>query len=461
MSTLAMSKANYRRKLEGGLVLRWSTPADAEGLAQLYSQVFREGPERPPNTFIAAWTHQLMSGRHPLTSTGDFALVEDSERGVIVAATCLMSQTWEYAGIPLAVGRPEIVASDPDYRNRGLVRAVFELIHARSDERGDLVQGITGIPYYYRLFGYEYALDLDGSRSLYFTSIPQLKEGELEPYRLRAATLDDLPLVRTLYGRERAGTLVSTRIDEDYWRFTFAGQSREAGEGWRTLIITSTEVTPGADGAGQPLGYVLLRRLRWNDALGVVGLAVQPGVSLMAVLPTLLRAIREEALLTPANRPDGPAANRIAFGLGRSHPVYRALGENMLTGKRVEPYAWYVRVHDLPKLIRQITPVLEQRLASSLAAGHSGELKLDFYRGGLRLVFEGGRLTTVEPWRAPIWNANAHAGFPPLVFLQLLFGHRSLAQLRDALMDVWANDEARPLLDVLFPQQLSWAMPLD
>jgi hypothetical protein len=461
MATLAMSKANYRRKLEGGLVLRWSTIADADGLAQLYSQVFRDGPERPLNAFIDAWTHDLMNGRHPLTSAGDFALVEDTERGVIVAATCLMSQTWEYAGIPLPVGRPEIVASDPDYRNRGLVRAVFELIHARSDERGDLAQGITGIPYYYRLFDYEYALDLGGSRSLYFASIPQLKADEQEPYRLREATLDDLPLARALYDRERAGALVSTRIDEDYWRFTFEGQSVEAGEGWRTLIITTTEATPGAAGAGQPLGYVMLRRLRWNDALGIVGLAVQPGVSLLAVLPALLRAIREEASRTPATQPDSPAANRIAFILGRDHPVYRALGEPMLTGKRIEPYAWYVRVPDLPALIRQIAPVLEQRLADSLASGHSGELKLDFYRGGLRLVFERGRLTTVEPWRAPIWNANAHAGFPPLVFLQLLFGYRSLAQLREALMDVWANDDTAPLLDVLFPQQLSWVTPLD
>jgi predicted acetyltransferase len=73
-----------------------------------------------------------------------------------------MRHKWEYGGIPFGVGRPEIVASDPGYRERGLVRAVFELLHARSAALGHMAQGITGIPYYYRQFGYEYALDQGG-----------------------------------------------------------------------------------------------------------------------------------------------------------------------------------------------------------------------------------------------------------------------------------------------------------
>src|SRR5206468_738437 len=112
MSIKSMAEATYRRELGGGLVLHWSTHADVDGLAELYSHVFRDGPDQPLNLFTAAWTRELMSGQHPLIDPGDFALVEDTERGAIVAATCLMSQTWEYGGIPFPVGRPEIVASD-------------------------------------------------------------------------------------------------------------------------------------------------------------------------------------------------------------------------------------------------------------------------------------------------------------------------------------------------------------
>jgi hypothetical protein len=82
-----------------------------------------------------------------------------------------------------------------------------------------------------------------------------------------------------------------------------------------------------------------------------------------------------------------------------------------------------VRVPDLPALIRRIAPALERRLAGSPASGYTGELRLDFYRGGLRLAFEGGCIGAAENWspRAERWGPRAQAGFPPLVFLQLLF----------------------------------------
>jgi hypothetical protein len=115
----------------------------------------------------------------------------------------------------------------------------------------------------------------------------------------------------------------------------------------------------------------------------------------------------------------------------------------------------------LPRLVRHLRPVLEQRLATSPMQGYSGELKLSFYRDGLRLAFEAGHLTEVATWSPPEtdheWDG---AAFPPLVFLQLLFGHRSLAELRYAFPDCWADEEPELLLKVLFPKQPSWVLPL-
>jgi hypothetical protein len=79
-------------------------------------------------------------------------------------------------------------------------------------------------------------------------------------------------------------------------------------------------------------------------------------------------------------------------------------------------------------------------------------VKIDFYRGGLRLVLSEGRLTEVAPWRAPAYGEEADAGCPALVFLQLLFSYRSLAELRAFFPDVWANEGAARLIDVLFPK---------
>jgi len=120
------------------------------------------------------------------------------------------------------------------------------------------------------------------------------------------------------------------------------------------------------------------------------------------------------------------------------------------------PYAWYVRVKDLPAFLLHIAPALEKRLATSPVVGHSGEITLDFYRGGLRMVFERGRLTSAESWRVPLYGSDASGGFPPLVFLQVLFGHRSIEALGHVFPDVWVSEEARPVLKALFPTRPSF-----
>jgi hypothetical protein len=128
--------------------------------------------------------------------------------------------------------------------------------------------------------------------------------------------------------------------------------------------------------------------------------------------------------------------------------------------KVVRPYAWYLRVPDLPAFLRHIAAVLEARLARSVAPGYSGELKLSFYRSGLHLTFDAGRLTAAESWR-PRPGDDGAAAFPGLTFLQLLFGYRTLDELQAAFSDCWVeNDDIRCLLEALFPKQPSSVWPV-
>ncbi|WP_026370495.1 GNAT family N-acetyltransferase [Kallotenue papyrolyticum] len=456
--SIPLSDVRYRRTLGDGLLLRWSIAEDTERIAALYSYVFRDKPDEPLNERIALWTRDLLSGRHPLIGPHDFAVVEDTRDGRIVASTCLLEQTWRYEGIATPVGRPEIVASLPGYRNRGLIRAIFELIHARSAAREHLALGITGIPYYYRQFGYEYALDLGGSRRIPLSEIPRLKEGASEPYRLRPATAAELPLVRQLYAQECAGThggdalALATQIPEEYWAWVADGQTPATNAGWQTWLVVDT--------AEVPVGYVLTARRRWDESLAVRSCGFRRDLPLTAVWPSVLRGLAALAQELPVVRPNTPPATRIALELGREHPLYAALNHDRSIGVN-PPYAWYVRVPDVPRFVRHVAPALEERLSRSAVAGYSGELTLNFYRDGLRLVFEQGRLAAAEQWRTEPWGPEAQAGFPPLVFLQLLFGHRSLAELRDAYPDVWANHEAATVLEAIFPKRRSWVLPLD
>ena len=125
------------RDLGGGLILRRATPADAEALVTLQTDVFRPPDAQGPDLRLAAWSHDLLSGLHPTFMHEDFTVVEDTNSGALVSSLNLISQRWTYAGIEFGVGRPELVCTHPDYRQRGLIRAQFQEIHGWSAERGE------------------------------------------------------------------------------------------------------------------------------------------------------------------------------------------------------------------------------------------------------------------------------------------------------------------------------------
>jgi GNAT superfamily N-acetyltransferase len=452
MQTEALPPAE-RRNLGNGLCLRWSSADDTEEIAYLASVAFRDSAEAPLNVHLANLIRELMSGNHPLMGAGDFAVVEDTQHREhpIVACTCFWSQTWEFEGIPFRFGRPEIVATDPAYRNRGLVRALFEVIHARSEAEGHLAEAITGIRYFYRQFGYEYALDLGGRRITNLSLIPRAEEGVQEPYILRDATEEDIPLILRLYNRRKASSIIWSPIEERWLRYHIRT--------WKTLDMDdSWHIQMIVDVTGAPQGFLVTPIVRWDESMAVWMMEVVPELNLQAALPAVLRAISAQGLQVRTLDDAGPLTE-ITFNLGQSHPMYDALGK-ALAPRHIPPYAWYVRVANLPKFIRHIAPALEQRLANSPLGKYSGELKLDFYRGGLRFAFEHGRLTSVENWRRSTWESNEDAAFPPLVFLQLLFGYRGLDDLRYAFPDVRVKDESELALNALFPARPSWVVPI-
>ena len=444
----SLSPADLPRDLGNGFTLRRSTRADADALADFNKMIFREPPSTDPDELVAAWTHDLLRGDHPTFSADDFTIVEEAATGRIVSSMNLISQTWTYDGIPFGVGRPELVGTEPEYRKRGLVRHQFEVIHALSAERGEMVQAITGIPYYYRQFGYEMAMGLGGGRQGNAANVPKLKEGEVEPFRLRAAVEADLPFILEVDGYAARQNLVYCTRDASLWRYELWGKREKNGNRLDWFIIETA--------AGEAVGMLGSSITLWGTRLGITHFELKAGVSWLLVAPAVLRAVKAIGE-TLAAREGKPLAD-LFFCLGEDHPICHVTPTRLPEVRRV--YAWYLRVPDLAGFLRHIAPALERRLAQSVAAGHTGELRLNFYRTGLRLAFQGGRLAAVESW-TPERADDGSAGFPGQTFLQILFGYRSLGALRSAVPDCWCDgDDASVLLEALFPRRRSVFWPV-
>ncbi len=440
MSQDTLAEQGTPHDLGDGLVMRKATSEDRERLADFHANTLLDIGETAPLERLYGFVLDLMSGEHPTFRPGDFTLVEDTNMRKIVSSMCLISQTWTYEGSPFKFGQPDIVSTDPAYRRRGLVRAQLSEVHRWSAERGELVQGITGIPWYYRQFGYEMALNLDASRQGYRPHVSRLKEGEPEPYRFRRATTEDVPFIMEMYRMQASRSVIASVRDEALWRYDIKGRRETSGFRAEFRVIE----TPG----GEPAGLLIHSRKLWGSGLGIRLYEVTPGVPFLAVTPSVMRYL--DATGEGYAKRDGGEFGTISFNLGEKHPVYDTIPDRLPVVHK--PYAWYIRVPDLPTFVCHIAPALEKRLAESAQGGYTGEMKVNFYRSGLHLRFQQGTIS-VEGWK-PERVEEGDAAFPDLTFLQLLFGYRSLEELQHAFPDCSATtDEARALLPILFPKK--------
>ncbi len=430
-----------RQTIADTLVLRTVESEDDVRRVAAFNDVVMSDTDQP-DPRIGQWvTNLLAPGIHPTLTWDDYYLVEDTASGEVVSSLCIIPQTWTFGGVPFKVGRIELVGTRKDYRRRGLIRAQFEAAHRRCAEQGLIAQGITGIQWYYRQFGYEYALDLDGGQVLSFESFPALPGNS--PFTLREWQPADLPRLEALYDGFARGKLVVCPRPADHWLYRFhATGERSIMKRWLYAITRAEEV----------IGYVSIPVDTWGPRPRIDDLVL--GESIAEVVPWLMPRLREEVTRLFAQN-DPPLLPQLTLALGAHHPIYPYLRSYQHYTQRV--YAWYIRVPDVAAFVREVAaPVLERRIAAGPLAGLTRSLTLNFHTGGLRLDFEGGLLAAAENLPRGLAEDAADVAFPPLVFTQLLFGYRSLAQLHRWFPDVWCKAAAWPVVEGLFPRRPSW-----
>ena len=272
--------ARYCEDMGDGHILKWATqPHEVESYAALTSRVFRTDAQAPDNAFIAQHSREICASDHPLGDTPNCAIVIGPDE-TVVAGAVLQRMPMDYAGIRLQVGRPEIIATAENARRRGYVRALFKLLHAKSSARGDHLQGITGIPYFYQQFGYRYAIDYDGNATVAFTDVGA--SAPLHAITLQRATPDDYNDFVAWYDADRLqrGLLATTPIDASYFRFLMG--TSQSTHNWRIYLALHEQ---------QRIGYVIVGRANWDQHLVVHGCAFVRDYGWAHTLPGLMQAL--------------------------------------------------------------------------------------------------------------------------------------------------------------------------
>jgi GNAT superfamily N-acetyltransferase len=366
---------------------------------------------------------------HPFTRPEHWLFVTDEHTGQIVSSVCLIPWTWRYGEVELKVGEQGIVGTLPEYRHRGLIRALNrrfkELLR---DEEFDL-SPIEGIPYFYRQFGYEYAIPLDGGWQIDAHQMPDgLPPGE--SYQFRRATLDDLSALVRLYNEAACDLDIHAVRPAAAWRYLIEHEPHTASASETWLVL---------DEFGEIVGYWRMEKYGFGEGLIVGDTSRLSHPVAVAVL------CKVKALATERGKPYIRLASADSSSLIRTARAWGA--QNM--GR----YAWQIHIPDPARLLRTIAPALERRIAASSFAGLTQTVHLNLYRESLDLRFEKGRLVAVD---AVGFSDEGEIRLPPLLLAPLVLGWRSREELHQSYPDVSIWGQSAYLIDVLFPKMASF-----
>jgi hypothetical protein len=363
-----------------------------------------------------------MSKHYPGMEPADWVFVEDPQSGEVLSSLCLVPWTLRYGSVDLHVGEMGLVGTLEAYRRRGLVRKQVDYFKRRLVERGCLLSFIQGIPYYYRQFGYEYALPLEGGLRMTGRELPDLT---VPPFTFRPATVDDLPVLQQFYDEAAADLAIGVVRNAAQWRYLLQHPraTTVVPEFW--LVLDAQE---------RVAGYFMLPEHHFYEELSINEVSRLSFDAALAVLRRCREIAAERNL--PGVRLNLPAHTTIAR-------LAQAVGAHDMG-----TYSWQIHVTDMAALLRAIAPVLEERLAASPFASMTREVQFCFFRDSVLLRFVQGKIIEVTAGGA----AQGTINFPPLKMIPLLFGYRTIDQLRLVTPDINVAGVWRLLVETLFPQ---------
>ena len=408
----------YTRDLGCGLIMKSiTTPGEIARLAAFNVHIHGQG--------LDTMTSHLIN-HHPKTHPDEWLFIEDTATGEIVSTLCLIPWTLNYAGIELKAGEMGIVGTLESYRRRGLIRALVERHHELLDVGEFDLSHIQGIPYYYRQFGYEYAMPLEGGMHLQLHQIPADQAESSQPFSFRLAELADIPALMRLYDATMCDLDIHAPRDESIWRYllTWSPETEMATQFWLVL-----------DAGNQPVGYAAVQNYGFSKGLNISEASRLTHGAAMAILHHL------KTLAMEREKP---------FIRFHAHPNSALLNTAHAWGAREDGrYAWQIHLPHVGRLLRKIAPVLEQRVAASLLAGFTETICLNLFREAVDLRFEHGKLVSVD---GPKVVDGSAISMPPLLFAPLVLGYRSREELSAGYPDVHIWGQAKVIIDVLFPK---------
>ena len=354
---------------------------------------------------------------HPEMTDDNYFMVMDGDEAV--AGLLLIPEKWRVDGAELKVAEMGCVGTRPEHRRKRLQWILNKKFDEYAKEKGYDLCALAGIPYFYRQFGYQYAVELDYGTEIDAEKLPN------KPVTVRDFRPEDIPEAQRLLEKTQGRYLVQSIRTEPIWRMQEETGTYGAEPFKATAVIED--------------GKIFAYYRWWVDEKEQTLLIREMAVESDSTIEKVASSIRAEAKKQECKKIKTKLSHEDAFskyliGLGASVN---------------KPYAWQVKILDPEEFLRKLGPVFEKRLMESRFKGLNKALQMNFWKYVLELVFVDGKLVDVKR----ISEVGRTLGLNPYASIQLFLGYRSREELEGAYPDFYVRDGLGELIDVLFPRK--------
>jgi predicted acetyltransferase len=361
---------------------------------------------------------------HPTISLHDFSIIK--HQGKIIAALNTIPSRWSIGDVVLDISELACVATLPEFRNMGLQRRLMIEYHKQIAEQQYDLSAIEGIPYYYRQFGYEYALPLDEQTRADVGKIPELEIKHV----IRPFSSKDVEVTKQLLAKSKRKFYVHSVRDDGIWKMQL--ETGIIAERVFDRFIVEKEGTTTAY-------FALSEDLKTKELLLKEITDVDEDV-LRSILAFVKKRSEQKGLIT------------LVATVSNSEPFTDHMVK-LCEAIKNRPYAWQIRIVDYARLLRKMKPLFQKRLAASSNSHLTEKLNLNFYSFTVQLNIENG---VVEDVNLLDTCEDNNIRFNPSVFVQLVLGYRNREELENIYPDFIVRQSRKGIVDTLFPKLPSY-----
>jgi predicted acetyltransferase len=387
-----------------------TTKDEFEGIKDLCEKVF--GPEEKE------LIHDLCY-KSPKNDKNIYFYAYDQQADKCVGTVSLLDMEIKYGDVTLKTSELGIVATDPDYQGQGINKKLTDLFLTKAKEERYQMIAIEGIPYFYRRYGFNYAIPMGGVEVI----LDKIDcEKNKQGFSIRKATEQDLDFIAASFKEAVKRVDIATIKEKSLIKAQMIDYSSNTTKKKYFII----------EEKGRKVGYFVLNS---SDEIQICDILDNLSFNAYQAVINYFKDQEEKKINL-----DLPPENKFIGFVSRYGIEWK------------QWYSWQIKILDEFEFLTAIKDVLEQRISNSIYKDEKLEFYYDNFKTLIKFELLNGQLKLTEEKRTEAkWDFN----LSPQGATKLFLGEKSRSEIHQFLPDCQVNEKYQELIDIMFPEMSS------